>query len=203
MNRFTWALVAVVLALGGGGIAWSARAEESAETAVINTRYLLSDTAGRVVMTDTFAGRFQLLTFGYTSCEEICPVTLTTLGLVLSELGDRAPELQAIFISVDPARDSTVALRAYLSHFDGRILGLTGPPEFVHSAAEHFRVIVKQVAGAGGGADYAVNHTAGMYLLGRDGEFLMRLPFGLSAAEIATQLRRFIDVPQPELAPAS
>jgi len=174
---------------------FTAHADEARPPESVNTRYLLSDTAGHVVNTDTFEGRFQLLTFGYTACEEVCPATLTTIGLVLRELGDRASKVQAIFISVDAGRDTLATLRNYLTHFDSRIVGLTGPAEFVQSAAEHFHVIVQKTAGAAAG-DYIIDHTAGYYVLGRDGEFLGRLAYGMTAEDISGRLRKLVDAPE-------
>lgn len=172
-----------------------AHAGEPAAARDVNPRYLLSDTAGHAVSTDTYEGRFQLVTFGYSACEEICPATLATIGAALRALGDRAESVQAIFISVDPGRDTVPALRAYLAHFDPRIKGLTGPAEFVHSAADHFHVIVKESPRGARGSDYVIDHTAGYFVLGRDGEFLGRLPFGTSGEEIAERLRKLVDAP--------
>ncbi len=189
-------VVALVLCAAGG----PARADELPAPAIVNTRYLLRDTGGQVVSTDSFAGRFQLLAFGYTACEEVCPVTLTTIGLVLQKLGEHAARIQAIFISVDSIHDTPASLGAYLTHFDSRIVGLTGPAEFVHSAAEHFHVIVKETPGADAG-DYVIDHTAGYYVLGRDGEFLGRLPYGMAAEEIAERVRKLVVTPVSEPLP--
>ncbi len=88
-------------------------------------RYLLQDPNGRSVTNEDFRGRFQLITFGYTYCPDICPTTLVDMAEILKQLGDRAAKVQPIFISVDPDRDTGAVLKSYTEFFDARILGLT------------------------------------------------------------------------------
>ena len=91
-------------------------------------RYLLQDPNGRSITSEDFNGRFQLISFGYTYCPDICPTTLVEMAEILKLLGDKAARIQAIFISVDPERDSGKVLKTYTEFFDARILGLTASP---------------------------------------------------------------------------
>lgn len=177
-------------------LAWPALAEEAAEEpmpAGIVARYLLRDVNGRAVTEGDFAGRFQLITFGYTYCPDICPTTLVEMADVLKRLGDGAARLQAIFVTVDPERDTPQVLTTYTAHFDARILGLTGSPELVKSAADRFKVRYEKVREPGAPADqYSVDHSAGMYLLGPDGAFAQKFAYGMPATEVAERVRAHI-----------
>ena len=131
------------------------------DTSTINPRYLLQDTNGRSVTSEDFRGRFQLIAFGYTYCPDICPTTLVEMAEVLKQLGDRAARVQAIFISVDPERDTGKVLLTYTEFFDPRILGLTGSPALVRRAADNFRIRFAKVREPGS-ENYAVDHSAGV-----------------------------------------
>ncbi len=173
------------------GAAPAAGIDDAAE---INPRYLLMDARGRAVSDEDFAGRFQLLTFGYTSCPDVCPGTLAAMAVILAKLGKLAGQVQPIFISVDPERDSVEMLRRYTENFDPRILALSGSPELLRSAADHYRVTyTKQIEPGAGPNQYSVDHTVGMYLLGPDGRFLTRYAYTAAPAEIAAKIRARIE----------
>jgi protein SCO1/2 len=164
------------------------------EATEINPRYLLMDAAGRSVTNEDFAGRFQLIAFGYTSCPDVCPSTLAAMTLILHQLGDQAAGVQPIFISVDPERDTPEVLRRYTENFDARILGLTGSPELVRGAADHYRVTYRKYAEPGAPPGrYAVDHSVGMYLVGPDGRFLTKYAYSVSPREIADRIRVRLD----------
>jgi protein SCO1/2 len=153
-------------------------------------RYLLMDVQGRAVTQEDFRGRFQLVSFGFISCPDVCPTTLLEVKQILDALGDQAARLQPIFITVDPARDTREVLREYTAAFDARILGLTGSAELVRRAADSFRVryeIVREPGAAPG--NYTMNHTAGMVLLDIHGRFLARFPYGMAVRDIAERIR--------------
>lgn len=153
-------------------------------------RYLLMDVQGRAVTQEDFRGRFQLVTFGFVSCPDVCPTTLLEFKHVLDFLGSDARRLQPIFITVDPERDTANVLREYAAAFDTRILALTGSPELVRRAADSFRVQYEQVREPGAAADnYTMNHTAGMVLLDGQGRFVVRFAYGMSASAIAQRIR--------------
>lgn len=170
--------------------AWAAPSPaDEAEVSQIVSRYLLMDTKGRAVTNEDFPGRFQLISFGYTFCPDICPTTLAEMSLVMDKLGARATRLQPIFVTVDPERDTPEVLRRYTEFFHTRIIGLTGSPELVRRAAENFKVRYEKYRAPGAEAGkYSVDHSAGMYLLGPDGRFLSKFAYALPPQEIAERI---------------
>ena len=152
-------------------------------------RYLLMDAQGRAITNEDFRGRFQLVTFGFVSCPDVCPTTLLQFKTLLNSLGDKAGRLQPIFITVDPERDTREILRAYIAAFDSRIIGLTGSSELVRRAAESFRVQYEKVREPGAKPDiYTMNHTAGMFLLDPDGILLATYSYEMPADEISRRI---------------
>lgn len=161
------------------------------ETRDIVPRYLLQDVNGRATTPEDHRGYYQLIAFGYTFCPDICPTTLTEMAAVLKELGPLAKRLRPIFISIDPERDTLQVLREYAAFFDARIIGMTGSPALVARAAQNFKVRYQKVPKEGG--NYAVDHSAGMYLLGPDGNFAKKYGYGTPAVEIAASIRQFME----------
>ncbi|MBK7024175.1 MAG: SCO family protein [Sulfuritalea sp.] len=153
-------------------------------------RYLLMDVQGRAVTHEDFRGRFQLVSFGFVSCPDVCPTTLLEFKHVLELLGREAQRLQPIFITVDPERDTRAVLRDYTAAFDPRILALTGSPELIRRAADSFRIQYEKVREPGAAPDnYTMNHTAGMVLLDGQGRFVARFAYAMPAAEIVQRIR--------------
>jgi protein SCO1/2 len=159
-----------------------------AETGIV-PRYLLQDPNGRSITSEDFRGRFQLISFGYTYCPDICPTTLVEMAAILKQLGEQGARLQPIFISVDPERDSGKVLKTYTEFFDPRILGLTGSPALVRRTADNFKIRYAKVPDAGKDSQsYAVDHSAGMIFLGPDGQFIKKFAFATPIMEIVTQI---------------
>lgn len=185
------ALCCVLPAFGQTAPALPTHSEEPAAAIVdLAPRYLLKDPRGRVVTHESFRGRFQLVTFGFISCPDVCPTTLPEVKQILEALGDQAARLQPIFITVDPARDTREVLREYTAAFDTRILGLTGSPELLRRAADSFRVQYEIVREPGAAPqNYTMSHTAGMVLLDTRGRFLARFTYGMAAREIVDRIR--------------
>lgn len=157
-------------------------------------RYLLQAPNGRSVTNEDFHGRFQLISFGYTYCPDVCPTTLVEMAEILKQLGDKAARVQPIFISVDPERDTGKILKTYTEFFDPRIQGLTASPALVRRAADNFKIRYAKVREPGADPDrYSVDHSAGMFLLGPDGAFIKKFAFGTPVVEISTQIEAFID----------
>lgn len=132
-------------------------------------RFRLVDHLGRPVGPDTFAGKVRLVFFGFTHCPDVCPTGLSLMAQLLEELGPDAKDVQALFVSVDPERDTVPVLKDYISVFAGNVLGLTGTPAQVEDATKAFNAYFKKVPQPSGG--YTVDHTASVYLLDRDGNF--------------------------------
>ncbi len=182
------ALLVAALVLAAPVAAQSAHQLQAEESVGINPRYLLQDPRGRSVTNEDFRGRFQLIAFGYTYCPDVCPTTLVEMAAILKQLGEQAERVQPIFITVDPERDSGKVLQTYTEFFDPRILGLTGSPALVRRAADNFKIRYAKVREPGAG-NYAVDHSAGMILLGPDGGFIKKFAFATPVDQITAQLQ--------------
>lgn len=206
MKRWHPAILAATLLCAAS--AWaevpSPVAEEQPEIGIVS-RYLLMDTKGRAVSDQDFRGSFQLITFGYTFCPDICPTTLAEMSLILEKLGSRAEQIQPLFVTVDPERDTPEVLRRYTAYFHPRIIGLTGSPELVRRVADHFKIRYEKHWEPGAKKDqYSVDHSAGMYLLGPDGSFLGKFAYATPSQEVADRIRALmeeINLPLPTKRP--
>lgn len=203
LTRRRWPGVwALALALTATAPAWTQTAvasstplAESLAEAVAAPRYLLMAPNGRSVTSEDFRGRLQLITFGFTSCPDVCPTTLLEMTHVLAALGAKAQQVQPIFITVDPQRDTAQVLGAYTAAFDARILGLTGPAALVQRAAANFKVQFEKIQEPGAGPDvYTMDHSAGMFLLGPDGNLVAKFGYGAQVAEITTRIQYWLSV---------
>ena len=128
----------------------------------------LTDHRGNQVRPTDWLGRATIVFFGFTWCPDVCPTTLSDISGWLEELGPDAERLNTVMISVDPERDTAVVLAEYLSNFDPRIIGLTGPLSEIERAAAGFRARFEKVPQ---GAHYTMDHTAGVFLFRADGSF--------------------------------
>ncbi|MDD5241263.1 MAG: SCO family protein [Sulfuricella sp.] len=176
--------------------------EEQAESGIVS-RYLLMNTRGQAVTDQDFPGRFQIIAFGYTFCPDICPTTLAEMSLVMKKLGKQADLLQPIFVTVDPERDTPEVLRNYTAFFNPRIIGLSGSSELVRRVADHFKVRYEKHWEPGAEKNnYSVDHSAGMYLLGPDGNFLAKFAYATPPAEIADRISKLMKENAPRTLPA-
>jgi protein SCO1/2 len=130
-----------------------------------------------------------LVFFGYTHCPDVCPTTLFEMSEVLHKLGDDK-KVRALYISVDPERDTPAVLQDYLSSFDPRIIGLSGPRANVEAAMRGYRVYAKKVPLEGG--DYTMDHTALVYLMDRDGKFAKVFDLQQPVEQAAKELANFL-----------
>lgn len=139
-------------------------------------------------MTDAdFAGAPKLVFFGFTHCPDICPAALYDITLVLNELGDQAEDLNVLFVSVDPERDTAEMLELYLSSFHPQITGLTGTPEEIAEVARSYRAYYQRVELDNG--DYTMDHSAVVYLFDADGTFVAPFNHKRPPEEAAEDLR--------------
>ena len=145
--------------------------DDRSENAVrlIGGPYSMMNHNGEIVSEKTFSGKPVAMFFGFTYCPDICPTTLARLTALMTKLGPDADKLQVILVSVDPQRDTPDVLKSYLSAFDPRFVGLTGTPAQLEAFAKNYRFYYNKVSLEG--ADYTVDHSAGVYLFKASGEF--------------------------------
>jgi protein SCO1/2 len=147
--------------------------------APIGGPFTLTDTRGQRRSLGEFRGRIVLLYFGYTYCPDVCPTDLMQIAAVLSQLGPQADQVQALFITFDPERDTPKHLHSYLKDFDPRLIGLTGTPEEIEAAAKLWRVYYAKVPMGGG--NYLIDHSAYTFVIDQTGRYAGVFPPGTDA----------------------
>ena len=186
--------LALVLVLAVGAGVWLYLVRDPAEqVGGIGGPFSLQDGAGRVVTDRDLHGHYLLVYFGYTFCPDVCPTTLTAIAGALDRLGTRADAVQPVFITVDPERDTPKVLRDYAAAFSPRILALSGSAAEIGKVAGEYRVYYARHAAPGGGADYTVDHSSIIYLMGTDGRFIAPIPAGETAKEMADDIARHME----------
>jgi protein SCO1 len=158
--------------------------------AAIGGPFQLTDQAGQPVTDGSLKGKPTLIFFGFTHCPDVCPTSLFEISEVLKAMGKDADRVNAYFVSVDPERDTTVAMKDYLSSFDTHLKGLTGDPQAVAKVLSAYRVYAKKVPLKDG--DYTMDHTALIYLMDRDGRFVAPFNLKRTPEEAATDLKRYL-----------
>jgi protein SCO1 len=151
----------------------------------------LEDQTGKVVTEKDMKGKPFLVFFGYTHCPDVCPTTLFDMSQVMKKLGPDADRIGGLFITVDPDRDTPALMKDYMSNFDPHLRGLTGDTDAINAAIKEYRVYAKKIPLKDG--DYTMDHTAIVYLMDKNGDFVA--PFDLSKQSpdaAATQLRKYM-----------
>lgn len=161
-----------------------------AQPAAIGGPFQLTDQTGKAVTDKDLKGKPTLIFFGYTHCPDVCPTSLFEMSEVLRAMGKDADKVNAVFISVDPERDTPATMKDYLSSFDPHLEGLSGDPAETARVITSYRVYAKKVPTKDG--DYTMDHTALIYLMDREGRFVS--PFNLKRTpdEAAADLKRYL-----------
>lgn len=159
----------------------------------IGAPFTLRDAGGRRVALADFRGKLVLLYFGYATCPDVCPTDLAQVGLAVRGLGAAAGEVQPVFVTLDPQRDTPAVLREYATAFHPRFVSLTGTEDEVRRVATDFKVFFEKVPLEGGG--YAIDHTAYTFLLDREGKFVILFPPGTEAGRMGEMLREQLAAP--------
>ncbi len=197
MIRTPLALIPYLIAAAAvaAGLLWHAGDSLSGKSqtvgeALIGGPFALTDQDGKVRRADDFRGRFMLVYFGYSYCPDICPTTLAVMADALEKLGSKAERVVPVFVTVDPERDTSRVLKAYLKAFGPRFLGLTGDAKAVAAAAHAWRVYYQKRPLVGGG--YAMDHSSHIYLMGPDGKFIAIYDETLGPDGLAEALKKQI-----------
>jgi protein SCO1/2 len=156
-------------------------------TPAVGGPFNLVDQTGRKVDEGLLKGKWSLVFFGFTYCPDVCPTTLLSLAQAEDRLGPKAKDLQTVFISVDPGRDTPQQLKLYLSNdaFPKHVVGLTGTLPQVDAVAKVYRVYFQK---SGDGPDYVVNHSTPTYLMSPKGRFVCVIPYGLTPEQTAERV---------------
>ncbi|KQT77814.1 SCO family protein [Methylobacterium sp. Leaf466] len=179
-----------VVALGIASVFAFLPGAREVSTSSVGGPFTLTTQDGRRVTERDFTGATHLVFFGFTHCPDICPTTLQQIGDVLKALGPKGRDTKALFIAVDPERDTPAALKAYLASFDPRIVGLTGSPEEVAAAVKAYRAYVRKVPTKGD--DYTMDHTALVYIMDARNRFVTALNLARPPEQSAAELGKLL-----------
>jgi protein SCO1 len=161
-------------------------------TASIGGPYTLTATNGAQVNERTYRGKWLLIYFGYTFCPDACPTALNNMSVALEKLGTRANNIQPLFVTIDPQRDTRGVMADYLKSFDPRILGLTGTQDEINTVIKEFHLYVSRDKSDANANDYIVSHSSYLYLMDPHGVFAAVLQGTATGDEIAAWARQEI-----------
>ena len=169
--------------VNGGRIA----AQESAAS-LIGGPFTLTDETGAALSNEDLTGHYMLVFFGYTYCPDFCPTTLTVMTQALDMLDPKvAEQVEPVFITIDPERDTAKALGEYSQHFHDKIHFLTGTPEQIAEVATAYRVFYQKVESEKF-SDYVMDHSTITYVMGPDGRYVSHFGFDATAEAIVQDL---------------
>ncbi len=177
------------------------------QAAIENSDAVIDGLGGRFILTthlnEAFSeldmqGHYSLVYFGYTHCPDICPTSLTVMSRALKMLQDQGnkqvvDKLRPYFITVDPERDTALVMREYVRYFDSQLVGLTGSVSMIKRVADQFKVRFEKVPSSIAEPQlYAMDHSAGLYLMAPNGRFVSKFAHGINAQDLASRLREYI-----------
>lgn len=151
----------------------------------------LTDHTGKPRTLADFHGKVVALFFGYTHCPDVCPTTMADLKQAMKILGARADELQVLFVTLDPERDTQEALAQYVPSFDQRFIGLYGSKEEIAKAAADFKIFAAKVENSGK-SGYTIDHSAGLYIYDKTGKIRLYVAYGEKPAVIAADIEKLM-----------
>ncbi|MGF7159019.1 protein SCO1/2 [Rhodoligotrophos appendicifer] len=154
--------------------------------ALVGGPFTLTDQDGKRVSDADFRGKYMLVYFGYTFCPDVCPTELQVMTSAIGQMDKaQADRVQPIFITVDPERDTVENMKLYVSNFGERLIGLTGSAEDVTTATKAYRIYSSKVKDDGSTAEYLMDHTSLVFLMGPQGDFLRVFSYGTDAETMA------------------
>jgi|TARA_B100000315_G_scaffold242296_1_gene264314 protein SCO1/2 len=188
-------LCAVVWATGAEAHGPKLKNKETASLASNRGPFELITHTGETVTDRDYLGKYMLVYFGYTNCPDVCPIDLQIVSEAVDMLGKDGARVQPLFVTVDPERDTVKVMADYVKHFHPRLIGLTGSKEQIASAANIYRMQSRKYfpADSEKKSDYLVEHSAAMVLIGPDGGGLSLFPHGITANDVVTDIKRFIN----------
>lgn len=154
--------------------------------------FRLTDQRNQPFTRQNFTDRWTVMSFGYTHCPDVCPITLANFTLIKRALGDQRDRVTFIFVSVDGARDTPEVLGRYLANFDAAFIGLTGDEMAIRPVTQAFGVRYEVVKPEGTQAEYLINHTASSFLVNPRGELVRIYSYGTDPEVVAADLRALV-----------
>lgn len=151
--------------------------------------FQLQGSNGAPVALSSYKGKIVVVAFGFSSCPTICPVTMAKLSQVWKDLGAESENVQTLFISVDPDRDTPERLRDFVTPFHPSFLGLTGTNEELAKVRKSYGIIASKVASKNKELGYEVHHSSSLHVIDREGKLRVLIPFGTTEADIVHDLK--------------
>lgn len=169
----------------------SKQSQSNSGTAAIGGAFTLTDHHGKTVTEKDFAGKYMLVFFGFTFCPDVCPTTLSFVSQLLDEIGEPAKQITPLFITIDPARDTAEMMASYVENFHPSIVGLTGTDEQIAAVTKAYKVYY---AKAGNDKkNYTMDHSAYIYFMDTDGNFLTHFTHDADIKTIANKLKHYME----------
>lgn len=165
-------------------------AVQESGTAAVGGPFTLTGTDGAPVASTDFAGKPLVIYFGYTTCPDVCPISLNRVSAALDAMGDAAKAVQPIFITVDPERDRPDAIAEYLSHFHPGFVGLTGAQNEIDTVLKAYRVYAARVERPDSAIGYLMDHSDIIYVLDGDHAFEAFFAPNVGPHEMADRLKK-------------
>jgi protein SCO1 len=179
------ALAALLISLGLAAHATDARLKSGVfDPPRVAPDFSLAGSDGKELHLSQYRGKVVVLGFGFSHCAEVCPVTLSKLANARKELGASGNEMQVVYVTVDPERDSPARLREYLAHFDPAFVGASGTAQQLEKVRLDYGITASKVASADP-STYFIDHSSFVYLIDRAGRLRAMVPYGRSAGDIA------------------
>ena len=198
MAKWIWIGVFVLVA---GVAAWVFTPNPANNTAsntqnrmenLVGGPFSLTDQDGRRVTDEDFRGAYFLVYFGYTYCPDVCPVDLQDMSAALDLLDDKTlGQIQPVFITIDPERDTVDVMKTYVSLFHPKLTGLTGSPEEIAEVSRAYRVYARKVESESD-TEYLMDHSAITFLMDPDGKYVAHFSSGFKPEAMARRLEELV-----------
>lgn len=195
--RLIVAILLLTLAACLGFYAWNASWIDKTVSgvALIGGPFEMLNQNGAKVTEKDFAGKPMLLFFGYTYCPDVCPTELQIMSTTLDQLGDQAKDVQPVFVTIDPERDTPAVLKSYLESFGPRWTGLTGTPDQVRAITRAWHVFYEKRDNKAAPKDYLMDHSSFIFLMGPDGKFLKHFNYTTDVKGFSEELLQALKAP--------
>ena len=154
--------------------------------------FALTDHNGKPRTLADFKGKVVVIFFGYTQCPDVCPTTMADMASVMQQLGPQADQVQVLFATIDPERDTQQLLAQYVPAFDKRFLGLYGTPEQTAKVAKEFKVYYAKVPGKTPDS-YTMDHTAASYVFDKNGKIRLFVRNGADTGSVVHDLKLLLN----------
>lgn len=159
------------------------------ENVPIGGGFILTDQDDNKFNSDRLQGKLSLIYFGFTYCPDICPTSLQKLSTVIQTLDKYQIDVNPVFITLDPARDTPALLKEYLVHFHPKFIGLTGSEEQIKEVADLFKVFYARAGDPHSNGNYMLDHSSFVYLMDKNGKYMKHFYMSTTEEEILEFIR--------------